>query len=89
MSVPNSTYGSEINLTQSKYHSLLWVLVHRSLPSIRNFVNTWLNTTQIVLMAHYEKLLIQMIHMAHICENDMLQTMFQIVPSGFNLALNS
>ena len=40
-----------------------------------------LNTIQIVLMAHYEKLLIQIIHMAHICENDMTQIeeMFQIV----------
>ena len=40
-----------------------------------------LNTIQIVLMAHYEKLLIQIIHMALICENDMIQIkdMFQIV----------
>ena len=40
-----------------------------------------LSTIQIVLMAHYEKLLIQIIHMAHICENDMIQIkdMFQIV----------
>ena len=40
-----------------------------------------LNTIQIVLMAHYKKLLIQIIHMAHICENDMIQIkeMFQIV----------
>ena len=40
-----------------------------------------LNTIQIVLMAHYENLLIQIIHMAHICENDMIQIkdMFQIV----------
>ena len=40
-----------------------------------------LNTIQIVLMAHYEKLLIQIIHMAHVCEYDMIQTkdMFQIV----------
>ena len=40
-----------------------------------------LSTIQIVLMAHYEKLLIQIIHMAHICENDIIQIedMFQIV----------
>ena len=40
-----------------------------------------LNTIQIVLMAHYKKLLIQIVHMAHICENDMIQIkdMFQIV----------
>ena len=40
-----------------------------------------LNTIQIVLMAHYKNLLIQIIHMAHICENDMIQIkdMFQIV----------
>ena len=32
-------------------------------------------------MAHYEKLLSQIIHIAHICENDMIQIkdMFQIV----------
>ena len=40
-----------------------------------------LNTIQIVLMAHYKKLLIQIVHMSHICENDMIQIkdMFQIV----------
>ena len=40
-----------------------------------------LNTIQIVLMADYKNLLIQIIHMAHICENDMIQIkdMFQIV----------
>ena len=40
-----------------------------------------LNTIQIVHTPHYEKLLIQIIHMAHICENDMIQIkdMFQIV----------
>ena len=40
-----------------------------------------LNTIQIVLMAYYKNLLIQIIHMAHICENDMIQIkdMFQIV----------
>ena len=40
-----------------------------------------LNTIQIVLMAHYEKLLIQIILIAHICQNDMIQLkdMFQIV----------
>ena len=40
-----------------------------------------LNTIQIVLMAHYKNLLIQIIHMAHICKNDMIQIkdMFQIV----------
>ena len=41
-----------------------------------------LNTIQIVLMAqYYEKLLRQIIHMAHICENDMIQIrdMLQIV----------
>ena len=32
-------------------------------------------------MPHYEKLLIQIVNMAHICENDMIQLkdMFQIV----------
>ena len=40
-----------------------------------------LNTIQIVHMPYYEKLLIQIVHMAHICKNDMLQIkdMFQIV----------
>ena len=40
-----------------------------------------LNTIQIVHMPHYEKLLIQIVRMAHICKNDMLQIkdMFQIV----------
>ena len=40
-----------------------------------------LNTIQIVLMAYYKKLLIQIVNMANICENDMIQTkdMFQIV----------
>ena len=40
-----------------------------------------LNTIQIVHMPHYEKLLIQIVNMAHICENDMIQIkdMFQIV----------
>ena len=40
-----------------------------------------LNTIQIVLMADYKNLLIQIIHMAHICENEMIQIkgMFQIV----------
>ena len=40
-----------------------------------------LNTIQIVLMAHYKKLLIQIVNMAHICEYDMIQIddMFQIV----------
>ena len=46
-----------------------------------------LNTIQVVLMAHYEKLLIQIVNMGHICENDMIQIkdMFQIVAtkSGF------
>ena len=32
-----------------------------------------LNTIQIVLMAHYKNLLIQIMHMAHICEDDMIQ----------------
>ena len=40
-----------------------------------------LNTIQIVLVAHYKNLLIQIILMAHICENDMIQLkdMFPIV----------
>ena len=40
-----------------------------------------LNTIQIALMAHYKNLLIQIVNMAHICENDMIQLkdMFQIV----------
>ena len=40
-----------------------------------------LNTIQIVHTPHYEKLLIQIVHMAHICKNDMLQIKdtFQIV----------
>ena len=38
-----------------------------------------LNIIQIVHMPHYEKLLIQIVNMAHICENDMIQIkdMFQ------------
>ena len=40
-----------------------------------------LNTIQIVLMAHFKNLLIQIILIAHICQNDMIQLkdMFQIV----------
>ena len=40
-----------------------------------------LNTIQTVLKAHYKKLLIQIVNMAHICKNDMLQIkdMFQVV----------
>ena len=40
-----------------------------------------LNIIQIVLMAHNENLLIQIVNMAHIYENDMIQIkdMFQIV----------
>ena len=40
-----------------------------------------LNTIQIVLMSQYEKLLIQIVNIAHICEKDMIQIkdMFQIV----------
>ena len=40
-----------------------------------------LNTIQIVLMANYNNPLIQIVHMAQICKNDMLQIkdMFQIV----------
>ena len=40
-----------------------------------------LNTIQIVYTPHYKKLLIQIVHMAHICKNDMIQIkdMFQIV----------
>ena len=47
-----------------------------------------LNTIQIVLMAHYEKLLIQLVNMAHICENDMIQIkdMFQIVATWLQLS---
>ena len=48
-----------------------------------------LNTIQIVLMARYEKLLIQIIHMAHICENDMIliKDMFQIVATCLQFIL--
>ena len=40
-----------------------------------------LNTIQIVLMAHHKKLSIQIIHMAQICKNDMIQIedIFQIL----------
>ena len=40
-----------------------------------------LNTIQIVHTPNYEKLLIQIVDMANICENDMIQIkdMFQIV----------
>ena len=40
-----------------------------------------LNTIQIVNTPYYEKLLIQIVNMGHICENDMIQIkdMFQIV----------
>ena len=40
-----------------------------------------LNTIPIVLMAHYTNLLVQIIRMAYICENDMIQIkdVFQIV----------
>ena len=47
-----------------------------------------LNTIQIVHMPHYEKLLIQIVNMAHICENDMIQVkdMFQIVATWLQLS---
>ena len=49
-----------------------------------------LNTIQIVLMANYNNLLIQIvnINMAHICENDMIQIkdMFQIVATWLQLS---
>ena len=47
-----------------------------------------LNTIQIVHMPHYEKLLIQIVNMAHICENDMIQIkdMFQIVATWLQLS---
>ena len=46
-----------------------------------------LSTIQIVLMALYEKLLIQIIHMAHICENDMIKikVMFQILATRLQI----
>ena len=39
-------------------------------------------------MPHYEKLLIQIVNMAHICENDMIQLkdMFQIVATWLQLS---
>ena len=48
-----------------------------------------LNTIQIVHMPHYEKLLIQIVNMAHICENDMIQIkdMFQIVATWLQLSM--
>ena len=47
-----------------------------------------LNIIQIVHMPHYEKLLIQIVNMAHICENDMIQIkdMFQIVAKWLQLS---
>ena len=47
-----------------------------------------LNTIQIVLMANYKNLLIQIKHMAHICENDMIQIkdMIQIVATWLQLS---
>ena len=47
-----------------------------------------LNTIQIVHTPHYEKLLIQIVNMAHICENDMIQIkdMFQIVATWLQLS---
>ena len=48
-----------------------------------------LNIIQIVHMPHYEKLLIQIVNMAHICENDMIQIkeMFQIVATWLQLSM--
>ena len=48
-----------------------------------------LNTIQSVLMmAHYKNLLIQIIHMPHICEDDMIQIkdMVQIVATGLQFS---
>ena len=47
-----------------------------------------LNTIQIVHTPHYEELLVQIVHMAHICKNDMLQIkdMFQIVATWFQFS---
>ena len=47
-----------------------------------------LNTIQIVLMAHYKNLLIQIIHMARICKNDMIEIkdMFQLVAIGLHFS---
>ena len=39
------------------------------------------STLQIVLMAHYKNLLI---HMAHICENDMFQKATTVTRRGFS-----
>ena len=43
---------------------------------------------QIVLMAHYKNLLIQIIHMARICKNDMIEIkdMFQLVAIGLHFS---
>ena len=40
-------------------------------------------------MPNYEKLLIQIVHVAHICENDMLQIkdMFQIVATWLQFSM--
>ena len=43
-----------------------------------------LNIIQIVRMPHYEKLLIQIVNMAHICENDMIQ--IRHVPNSSHVA---
>ena len=47
-----------------------------------------LNMIQIVHMPHYEKLLIQIVNMAHICENYMIQIkdLFQIVATWLQLS---
>ena len=59
------------------------VFITKSLPTIRNFVSTWLRqeSSQSKYVAHYKYLLIQIILMTHICENDMIQIkdMFEIV----------
>ena len=47
----------------------------------QHLAQTKLNKIQIVHVPHHEKLLIQIVHMAHICKNDIIQIkdMFQIV----------
>ena len=49
---------------------------------------TKLDKIQIVHVPHYEKLLIQIVNMAHICENDMIQIkdIFQIVATWLLLS---
>ena len=65
------------NMPTSCVYTRFYCIKYSSINSVTSVTQS----KYVVLMAHYEKLLIQIINMAHICENDTIQIkdMFQIV----------